>query len=355
MRGDDKELSPTLDWREVLGRRVASALDEDEGLRERKKRLTRQLISDTATLMFLERGFDEVKITEVAAACGVSEKTVYNYFPTKESLVLDQEDAMRDEIERELGPSASKTSPVDAMVKIIDARLDQLVTNSKDAGFTNMAMIRSFADMIDSTPALKTAQADMSERVADVASRAIAERAGLDPFDPEPQIAADSLLGLWRVFFRATVKYADNDRTIEEFERLVREDVRRAARLIDTGLWSFSVAAQTTTSSDQLKRATDASNEARKQVIMAIKQAKVTWHQIKSDAMHQVRDEKDEVRKVHHAQKQTLRKASRELVRDVQDLKEAARQTKRDALAARQKLRDEMRQQRKGADPRSKS
>ncbi len=77
-----------------------------EGLRERKKRLTRQLISDTATGMFLERGFDEVRVTEIAVAAGVSEKTVYNYFPTKESLLLDREAAMAHSIREALGPGA---------------------------------------------------------------------------------------------------------------------------------------------------------------------------------------------------------------------------------------------------------
>ena len=64
-----------------------------EGLRERKKRLMRQQLSDTATEMFLERGFDAVRVAEVAQACGVSEKTVFNYFPTKESLLLDRGEA----------------------------------------------------------------------------------------------------------------------------------------------------------------------------------------------------------------------------------------------------------------------
>ncbi len=54
-----------------------------EGLRERKKRLMRQQLSDTATQMFLARGFDAVRVTQIAEACGVSEKTVFNYFPTK--------------------------------------------------------------------------------------------------------------------------------------------------------------------------------------------------------------------------------------------------------------------------------
>ena len=66
---------------------------EDEGLRQRKKRLMRQQLSDTATLMFMERGFDAVRVAEVAEACGVSERTVFNYFPNKESLILDRLEA----------------------------------------------------------------------------------------------------------------------------------------------------------------------------------------------------------------------------------------------------------------------
>src|SRR5436305_1371416 len=66
---------------------------EGAGLRERKKRRTRRLLSDTATEMFLDRGFDRVRVSEVAEACGVSEKTVFNYFPTKESLIMDRLEA----------------------------------------------------------------------------------------------------------------------------------------------------------------------------------------------------------------------------------------------------------------------
>ena len=82
-----------------------------EGLRERKKRLMRQLISNTATSMFLERGFEEVRVAEVAAACEVSEKTVYNYFPTKESLLLDREQDMADGLRRVLGGCRPSWTP----------------------------------------------------------------------------------------------------------------------------------------------------------------------------------------------------------------------------------------------------
>ena len=75
------------------GLRFAADATRPEGLRERKKRQMRRHLTDTATEMFLERGFDAVRITEIADACGVSEKTVFNYFPTKEALVLDLPDA----------------------------------------------------------------------------------------------------------------------------------------------------------------------------------------------------------------------------------------------------------------------
>ena len=82
--------SQTVDW--TAGYAPSGLAEPSGGLRERKKRLMRQQLSDTATRMFVERGFDAVRVAEVAEACGVSEKTVFNYFPTKESLVLDRRD-----------------------------------------------------------------------------------------------------------------------------------------------------------------------------------------------------------------------------------------------------------------------
>ncbi|MGO4456777.1 TetR/AcrR family transcriptional regulator [Streptomyces sp. M-16] len=59
-------------------------------LRERKKRETRQRISDVATTLFAARGFDHVTVAEVAKAAQVSTMTVFNHFPRKEDLFLDR-------------------------------------------------------------------------------------------------------------------------------------------------------------------------------------------------------------------------------------------------------------------------
>ncbi|WP_036169418.1 TetR/AcrR family transcriptional regulator [Massilia sp. 9096] len=61
-------------------------------VREEKKRETRQRISDVATALFFERGFDAVTVEEIADAAKVSKMTIFNYFARKEELILDRED-----------------------------------------------------------------------------------------------------------------------------------------------------------------------------------------------------------------------------------------------------------------------
>jgi AcrR family transcriptional regulator len=61
------------------------------GLRERKKAATRSQIVSVAERMFVERGFDNVTLDEVAAECEISVRTVLRYFETKEALALSEE------------------------------------------------------------------------------------------------------------------------------------------------------------------------------------------------------------------------------------------------------------------------
>ena len=59
------------------------------GLRERRHLETKQLLVETAFDLFVERGFTNVSMEEVAQAAGVSRSTLYRRFPTKEDLVLE--------------------------------------------------------------------------------------------------------------------------------------------------------------------------------------------------------------------------------------------------------------------------
>ena len=159
-----------------------------EGLRARKKRLMRQQLSDTATRMFLDRGFDAVRVAEVAEACGVSEKTVFYYFPTKESLVLDRLEATVASLRAGLAEPA--VPPVEAALRILDHELSSMTA--------------------------WLASAD----------------------EPEPQIAARALLGLWHVQAESLRKHLTGPSA--RIQEMVTAEVRRAARLIEGGLGSFA-------------------------------------------------------------------------------------------------------------------
>ena len=65
---------------------------ETEGLRERKKRETREAIAAAARALFVRHGYDAVTVADVARAADVAEKTVFNYFPAKEDLVFRHRD-----------------------------------------------------------------------------------------------------------------------------------------------------------------------------------------------------------------------------------------------------------------------
>jgi AcrR family transcriptional regulator len=65
------------------------------GRREQRKTETRQTISDVATELIIRRGFEAVSMSEIAECGGVSRKTVFNYFASKEDLVFDRDEEAR--------------------------------------------------------------------------------------------------------------------------------------------------------------------------------------------------------------------------------------------------------------------
>jgi AcrR family transcriptional regulator len=251
----------------------------DEGLRERKRRLTRQLISDAATALFATRGFDEVKVAEVARRVGVSEKTIYNYFPTKESMVLDDVDEMIEGVARALRERAPSESLTDAVVNALEAESARYDTGSDDL----TEMIPAFVEMIEGTPSLHAAWLEVHERLARVVTEELAAQAGVDPHDPEPTIAGRALVGLTEISMQSRVRHTQAGLRGQELHEAVMRDVRRAARLLDTGLWAFNLPASRRART-QAAEAARAAEDARRQVVSALREARAAWDEARTAA-----------------------------------------------------------------------
>ncbi|MFI9237324.1 TetR/AcrR family transcriptional regulator [Streptomyces sp. NPDC053079] len=151
------------------------------GRRERKKAQTRQALGDAALRLFLERGYDDVGVREVAEAADVSVTTLFKHFPSKEALVFD-EDAGR---EAALVAAVRERPPGRSVLHALRDHVERtrLALSSDDPAF------RAFDRLVNSTPALKEYGDRMWLRHEAALAAAIAEDAGA----PEGDVGAAAL------------------------------------------------------------------------------------------------------------------------------------------------------------------
>ncbi|MGW6464334.1 TetR/AcrR family transcriptional regulator [Streptomyces rubiginosohelvolus] len=121
------------------------------GLRERKKRLTYQAVSDAAITMFLERGFDKVSVAEVAAAADISKPTLFRYFSAKEDLVLHRFADHEDEAARVVTGRSPDDTPLDALRRHF---LDGLDRRDPVTGLCDVPQVLAFLRLLYGTPSL---------------------------------------------------------------------------------------------------------------------------------------------------------------------------------------------------------
>ena len=194
------------------------------GLRESKKLRTRQVIADESMRLFAQNGFDRVTVSEIAAAAGVSEKTVFNYFPTKEDLFFDEvpqrEALLVGAIERrEPGESI-----LGALRRLQLAECPRLCS----------PQFATFARIIEESPALQAKELEVMARFARVLAETIQAEAGVDERDA--RIAAGLLISVHRQIFSRARKQALAGTTGPGAVRRLRADLERAYELLEHGL-----------------------------------------------------------------------------------------------------------------------
>lgn len=86
-----------------------------EGLRERKRRETRQRITDAGMRLFIEQGIDATTIDQIAAAAGISRRTFFHYFTAKDEILLSLQSGMGAMIAAAVRDAPHGKRPIDAV------------------------------------------------------------------------------------------------------------------------------------------------------------------------------------------------------------------------------------------------
>jgi len=170
------------------------------GLRDRKKEKTRQAISDIATRLFVERGFDKVSVAEIAQEAGVARKTVFNYFPRKEDLVFDREEEVR-ALVREALAGRGWQPPVAAF----QALMRRLAEGQHPLFRMSERPVR-FWRMVAESPALTARACELQVTLADDLAGMLADAVGRPPRDPSARLGATMLMATLVVAYREALR-----------------------------------------------------------------------------------------------------------------------------------------------------
>lgn len=173
--------------------------DKISGLRERKRAETHARVHGAAMDLFARKGFESTTLDDIASAAGVSRRSLFHYFTSKEDIVLSTKAGLGDLLE-----AAVARRPVD----------EPLLTMAENA-LTDMAADfqgpgpRALARLIHDTPALRAGDHAKYEALEGRLAQAMAARKGLAPEDLQARVVATTAIGVLRMASEAWLASED--------------------------------------------------------------------------------------------------------------------------------------------------
>jgi AcrR family transcriptional regulator len=149
-------------------------------IRERTRRLAQTELTSVAQDLFLQHGYEATTVDQIAAAAGMSKRTFFRYFPSKDDLVIGKYDLFGDRMADALDARPSDEPVWESLRRVFDITLDYVRDDQQRA--RNEAMDR----IVQSTPQLTARYLEKLQRVQALLIGRVAERLGLSSSDPRP-------------------------------------------------------------------------------------------------------------------------------------------------------------------------
>lgn len=200
------------------------------GLRERKKQRTFDVVSTLAVDMFLDRGFDNVSVSDIAAAAEISRPTLFRYFRSKEELALHRLADHAGEPARVVAARSAGQSPLDALHQHF---LDGLTRRDPVTGLNDDPDVLAYHNMVFSTPALSARVEEFQTRDEQSLAEALAPAA---PDTMMARLASAQILAVQRVLARVNWQRLREGESAAALYPSATEAADRAFEQLRTGI-----------------------------------------------------------------------------------------------------------------------
>ncbi len=195
-----------------------------QGLRERKKRRTREAIVSAALRLFADRGFRETTVEDVAAAADVSPRTFFRYFATKEDAALADHECRLAAVRVALATGAADEPATAPVRRAVLAMVEEVAAEPAEG----LARAR----IVSTEPSVLARSLELQAAYEEAIAREVAVRLGVDAdLDARPRVVAGAALAALRAAMRQWVASggaSDPRTTVEEGLGLLEEGLGRA-------------------------------------------------------------------------------------------------------------------------------
>ncbi|MGI4757489.1 MAG: TetR/AcrR family transcriptional regulator [Janthinobacterium lividum] len=201
--------------------------------RQTRKRLaTRQAISDVATRLFIQRGFDAVTMDEIAEAADVSRMTVFNHFSRKEDLFFDLDEEGREDLLAALQKRGPGTSPIEALRRFAHSA----VAEKRPYVRFFEADTDKFLAAIEASDALKARARAIRDELTDTLAAALARTVNRELPDPVASLAATLLVATWSVAITEAHRAFQRHRNLAKANSAFLDLIDRGAKGVQSAL-----------------------------------------------------------------------------------------------------------------------
>jgi len=181
------------------------------GLRERKKRRTRETIALAAHQLFAERGYHATTLPDIAEAADVSTRTIFAYFPSKEDILFSDFPLMKEALAQAL---AERADDEDALETVRAFILSTLKVEKSE-------LDERLGHCIESDETLRSHLRARLAQLEEVIAPAIARDLGAPANDLRPQLVAASLTAAFNLLYERGAGASAKPKTAAEVAALI--------------------------------------------------------------------------------------------------------------------------------------